>query len=241
MGLVSQVFTEENLAPLRGPLALGHTRYSTTGSSVLANAQPYVIETLHGPSPWPTTATSPTPAPCVGSCSRAASAWVSTSDSEVLTLMLAQAADGEGEAPDWPARLGRIMARVEGAFSLVVLAGEALYALRDPLGLRPLCLGELVGGQGEVVGHVVASESAAFGPIGARFVREVQPGEIIRLDDRGVAQVRPPRPRARRPSASSSTSTSPGPTPSSKGATSTWPARPSASSSPASTRPRPIW
>ncbi|MEZ4474007.1 MAG: amidophosphoribosyltransferase [bacterium] len=192
MGLVSQVFTEENLAPLQGPLALGHTRYSTTGSSVLANAQPYVIETLHGALALAHNGNVTNARALRRELLARGVGLVSTSDSEVLTLMLAQAADGEGDAPDWPARLGRIMARVEGAFSLVVLAGEALYALRDPLGLRPLCLGELVGGQGEVVGHVVASESAAFGPIGARFVREVQPGEIIRLDDQGVAQVRAP-------------------------------------------------
>ncbi|MCB9549198.1 MAG: amidophosphoribosyltransferase [Myxococcales bacterium] len=198
MGLVAQVFTEDSLAPLQGPVALGHTRYSTTGSSVLANAQPYLIETLHGPLALAHNGNVTNARALRRALLARGVGLVSTSDSEVLTLMLAEPAEGEDGVPDWPARLDRIMTRVQGAFSLVVLAGGALYALRDPLGLRPLCLGELIGGQGEVVGHIVASESAAFGTVGARFVREVAPGEILRLDADGVARLRAPE-EARRP------------------------------------------
>lgn len=192
MGLVSQVFTEESLATLRGHLAVGHTRYSTTGSSVLANAQPYLIETLHGPLALGHNGNVTNARALRRALLTRGVGLVSTSDSEVLTLMLAESAEGEGEAPDWPARIERLMTSVEGAFSLVVLVPDAVYALRDPLGLRPLCLGELVGQDGAIVGHIAASESAAFGPVGARFLREIEPGEVVRIDASGVTRVREP-------------------------------------------------
>jgi amidophosphoribosyltransferase len=112
----------------------------------------------------------------------------STSDSEVITQMLAAPADVwarpllNGAEPDrWVARLRAFMQVAEGAYSLTLMTREAIYAVRDPLGLRPLCLGELENG-----GYVVASETCALHTIGAEFRREVQPGEILRLDQQGV-------------------------------------------------------
>ncbi|OUC09701.1 amidophosphoribosyltransferase, partial [Litorilinea aerophila] len=107
-----------------------------------------------------------------------------STDSEVIIHLLA----GAG-GPDWPTRIRIMMAKAEGAYSLVILTREAIYGVRDPWGLRPLVLGELEGG------HVLASESCAFATIGARMIREIQPGEIVRLDHNGyeIMQGAPPQ------------------------------------------------
>jgi len=103
----------------------------------------------------------------------------SSSDSEVITQMLASA---PGES--WEERIASFMARARGAYSLTILTQNAVYAVRDPWGFRPLCLGSVNG-----IGHVAASESSALGPIGAKFIRELAPGEIVRLDASGVTSV----------------------------------------------------
>ncbi|MCX7669397.1 MAG: amidophosphoribosyltransferase [Anaerolineae bacterium] len=196
MGLVHQVFNEDNLRPLKGHLAIGHNRYSTTGGSHLRNAQPYLIETMHGPL-------------AVGHNGNLTNALrlrqkllergvglISSSDSEVITQMLAAPPPGgEPNGPHWEARIAAFMAVAEGAYSLVILTREAIFAVRDPWGLRPLCLGELpVNGR---PGHVVASESCALSTIGATYVREIEPGEIVRLDRDGVHVSRGAAPKAR--------------------------------------------
>jgi amidophosphoribosyltransferase len=188
MGLVSQVFNEDNLGPLTGHVGLGHNRYSTTGHSNLRNIQPFLIETLHGPL-------------AVAHNGNLTNAWMlrrdllrrgvglsSSSDSEVLTQMLAMPHEGTNEAhsADWEGRLKDFMKKAQGAYSLAVMTPDALYAARDPNGLRPLCFGELLDDDGAVVGWLVASESPALQTVGARFVREVAPGEIIRFDKDGV-------------------------------------------------------
>ncbi len=187
MGLVTHIFTEESLHPLKGHLAIGHTRYSTTGKSHPRNAQPYLIETIDGPLGVAHN----------GNLTNALSlrkqllgrgvGLSSTTDSEVITQLLAaptfSPAHADPRSPDrWVSRLSTFMVQAEGAYSLVVLTRDAVYAVRDPLGLRPLCLGKLPDG-----GHVVASESCALGTVGADFLRDVQPGEIVRLNANGVA------------------------------------------------------
>ena len=179
MGLVAQVFNEEKLRPLGGHMAIGHTRYSTTGSSKLENAQPFVVESQLGPL-------------AVGHNGNLANAGslrrelltrgvglTGTSDSEVIIQMLAG-----GEGRTWEEKLRVFMVRAQGAYCLTVLTREALFAVRDPWGLHPLCLGRL--GEG---GWVVASESCALGTIGAEFVREVEPGEILMLTEEGPRTV----------------------------------------------------
>ncbi|MGK0360118.1 MAG: amidophosphoribosyltransferase [Bradymonadia bacterium] len=192
MGLVSQVFTEDALSGLTGHIAIGHNRYSTTGTSTVDNAQPYRIDTLHGIVAVAHNGNVTNAAKLRRTLFERGVGLVSTSDSEVLTQMLAQPAPGEDGAPDWPARFERLMAQVEGAFSLVVLTPDAVYALRDPLGMRPLCLGDLPDEEGTTIGYLAASESAAFGTIGARHLREVRPGEVVRLDRHGITVVRQP-------------------------------------------------
>jgi len=193
MGLVTQVFTERDLAPLIGDLAIGHVRYSTTGTSNLTNAQPYVIHTGAGPLALAHN----------GNLTNAKALRIhlhergvglsSESDSELLTQLLA---GGEG---DWGARIEHMMRLAEGAYSLALMTVDAIYAVRDPHGFRPLYLGELAPVGAGRPGYVVASESCAFGPIGARLLREVEPGEIVRLARDGMTSRfpgLPPAPRA---------------------------------------------
>lgn len=190
MGLVSQVFTEENLRPLTGHLAIGHNRYSTTGSSHLRNAQPYLIETMHGPLGVGHNGNLTNAKRMRRRLLERGVGLISSSDSEVITQMLAAPpAAGEPTGPDWIARIRHFMEVAEGAYSLVVLTRNAVYAVRDPFGFRPLCLGELSGDAGRPAGWVVASESCALGTIGAKMLREVGPGEILRLDAAGVTSV----------------------------------------------------
>ncbi len=175
MGLVGQAFAEPDLGELVGHAALGHTRYSTTGSSRLENAQPMLVHD----------ATLGTLA--VGHNGNLINArelrtelvdggweFETSSDTEVLLKAIADA-----DGVTWDERLTRGLARLLGAWSLVFLSTDAVYAARDPLGVRPLVLGR----RGE--GWVVASETCALDTIGAAFVREIQPGEVLRIDGRG--------------------------------------------------------
>ncbi|HXV42541.1 MAG TPA: amidophosphoribosyltransferase, partial [Anaerolineae bacterium] len=183
MGLVAQVFDEENLAPLKGHLAIGQNRYSTTGSNHIRNAQPYLIETIYGPLGVGHNGNLTNALTLRRSLLERGVGLTSTSDTEVIVQMLAGPPPGRKPGPpDWEDRLAAFMAVAEGAYSLVILTRDAIFAVRDPLGLRPLCLGQFPG-QG---GYVVASESCALGTIGAKYLREMCPGEIVRLDKHGL-------------------------------------------------------
>jgi amidophosphoribosyltransferase len=180
MGLVAQVFNEEKLHHLRGrgaSAAIGHTRYSTTGSSHLRNAQPYLIETALGPLAVAHNGNLTNAPPLRQELFGRGVGLVSSSDSEVITQMLAGA-----PGITWEERIASYMEQAQGAYSLTILTREAVYAVRDPWGFRPLCLGWLNGS-----GWVVASETCALATIGATLVREVQPGEIVRLDKGGLS------------------------------------------------------
>jgi amidophosphoribosyltransferase len=179
MGLVSQVFNEETLYPLRGHMAIGHTRYSTTGSSRLRNAQPYLIETALGPLGIAHNGNLTNSPQLRRDLLQRGVGLTSSSDSEVITQLLAGAA-----GQTWEDRLRVFMIQARGAYSLAILTREAVYALRDPWGFRPLCIGKMNGD-----GWVVSSESCALGTVGAEYVREIEPGEIVRLDEGGLASV----------------------------------------------------
>lgn len=186
MGLVTQVFNEANLAPLVGTHAVAHTRYSTTGASSLHNAQPYLLHTSAGPLAVAHNGNLVNAASLRAELLARGVGLVGESDSEVMTQLLAAPAEAALGAPagSWEARLAHLLRRCEGAFSVAVLTRAAIYAVRDPRGFRPLCLGILEREGG--AGYVVASESSALGTIGARFLRDVAPGEIVRLDEHGV-------------------------------------------------------
>lgn len=174
MGLVSQVFNEENLSHLRGHLAIGHTRYSTTGSAQLRNTQPYILETLDGPLAIGHNGNLINAPQLRRELLERGVGLHTSTDSEVIIHLLAGA---RGDC--WFDRIRHLMEKAEGAYTLTILTKDAIYGVRDPWGLRPLVLGELESG------YVLASESCAFATIGAKMVREIQPGEIVRIDNDG--------------------------------------------------------
>ena len=174
LGLVSQVFDEAKLQALTGTMALGHVRYSTTGSSAWENAQPiyrserHEVALAHNGNL--------TNAVALHAELRARGvAFHSTSDSEIIAALLSTHEAGSVEDA-----LAEVMPRLEGAFSTVVMTREAVIAFRDPHGIRPLAIGRL----GDR--YCVASETCAFDIIGAELVREVEPGEMISIGPRGL-------------------------------------------------------
>jgi amidophosphoribosyltransferase len=183
MGLVSQVFDEEDLSYLPGHMAIGHTRYSTTGSSLACNAQPCQVG---GPGGL-----------AIGHNGNIVNASVLRADLEEEGVEFATSTDTEviaqllATAPgkDWQERWAYVMRRLIGGYSLVVLTPKELMAARDPMGNRPLCLGRLDGG------WVVASETCALDHLGATFIREVEPGEVVRISDAGVESLRAAEPK----------------------------------------------
>ncbi|RJK94326.1 amidophosphoribosyltransferase [Vallicoccus soli] len=190
MGLVSQVFDESHLEALRGHVAVGHCRYSTTGSSVWENAQPTFRSTATGALALGHNGnlTNTRELARLLAARREADltgevplgeAMGSTNDTDVLTGLLAA-------YPDLPVEEAarQVLPQVRGAYSLVFMDESTLYAARDPQGIRPLVLGRLERG------WVVASETAALDIVGASFVREVEPGELVAVDEHGLRSSR---------------------------------------------------
>ncbi len=170
-GLVGQVFDDAALKPLVGSLAIGHTRYSTTGVNSDRNVQPYVVETMHGPLGISHNGNIVNADQLRSKLLKRGAGLQSSSDSEVLALMLAAT-----EGATWEDRLAKIMPEWEGAFSLAILAGTKIIVTRDPWGFRPLSIGRMPTG-----GHAVASETGALQTIGCDAIREVEPGEVVVL------------------------------------------------------------
>jgi amidophosphoribosyltransferase len=179
MGLVSQVFDEVTLGELRGYIAIGHTRYSTTGSSVLCNAQPLLVDTPYGRLAVAHNGNIVNTRQLRHELESEGIHFETTNDSEVIARCIASLHRG-----DIVAAVQETMARVQGAYSVVVLTADTLIAFRDPNGLHPLCLGTLNGH-----GYVVSSETCALNVVGARFLREVEPGELVAIDAGGVRTV----------------------------------------------------
>ena len=182
MGLLGAIFTEEILSRLTGHLAVGHTRYSTTGSSVVVNAQPLLEQTTLGEFVFAHNGNLTNHEKMRAGLS-ADLTLVATSDSEVLSKMIV---DSQGVTME--ERIAEVMTRAEGAYSCVVGTDLAVYGFRDPWGVRPLCIGEFEDG-----GYVIASESCAIATVGARYVREIEPGEIVIIDAKGIRSTRTSR------------------------------------------------
>ena len=188
MGLVTNVFNERRLAPLQGYLAIGHTRYSTTGSSTWRNAQPvYRPGTLDAGAFALAHNGNLTNTP-----SLAAEAGmlpgVVASDSDLVAELLAQAMITQGarsDGRDLETALVKVLPDLEGAFSFVLMDEGHVIGVRDPNGFRPLCLGKLD------TGWVLASETPALDVIGAHFVRELDPGEMVVVDANGIRSLHP--------------------------------------------------
>lgn len=175
LGLVSQAFDESDIEALPGFAAIGHTRYSTAGSTLECNAGPMFVETDLGPIAIAHNGNLTNAVQLREELEAQGEHFITTTDSEVLARVIARA-PGETIVD----RIRAAMPRMVGAFSLAVLTTDAVYAVRDELGVRPLCIGERDGGS------VIASESCALMTIGARYVREVEPGEIVKISGSGA-------------------------------------------------------
>ncbi|CAH1643725.1 unnamed protein product [Spodoptera littoralis] len=216
MGLVNNIFNDEAMKKLKGNLGIGHTRYSTSAASEEVNCQPFVVHTAHG-------ALAVAHNGELVNCSSlrkmvlGRGVGLSThSDSELITQALClNPPEGETNGPDWPARINHLMRLAPLSYSLVIMLKDKIYAVRDPYGNRPLCLGKILplgssyvykqssaqhaavlmngcaknGVDDRAEGWVVSSESCGFLSIGARYVREVLPGEIIEMSRHGIRTV----------------------------------------------------
>ena len=182
MGLVSQAFHESDLDRLEGHIAIGHTRYSTTGSTQIQNAQPILARNVSGEGESELALAHNGNVINAQNLRRELSEWgctfVASSDTEVIAQLLANA-----PGADWPEKISYMMRRLQGAYSLTVLTKDSLMGIRDPRGVRPMCIGKLSDG------WVIASESCALDHLGAQYLREVEPGETVIVDERGLTSI----------------------------------------------------
>ncbi|MDI6906083.1 MAG: amidophosphoribosyltransferase [Thermoanaerobacterales bacterium] len=175
MGLVPEVFAGRTLDELKGDLAIGHVRYSTTGASHPINAQPLVFRYAKGQIGLAHNGNLTNAAELRRQLSAMGAVFQTTTDSEILVNLIARYSQSTLEEA-----LMKAMIDVRGAYSLVLITENRILAVRDPLGFRPLCLGKLG------PAYVVASESCALDTVGAEFIRDVEPGEIVVLDEHGT-------------------------------------------------------
>lgn len=189
MGLVSDQFSEAHMAELTGPMAMGHTRYSTAGSSTIENAQPALVRFKGGHIALAHNGNLTNATEIRAELEEEGSIFSSTMDSEVVVHRLAKS---RAERPE--EKLAEALEGVEGAYSLLVMIGDTLVAARDPFGWRPLVLGRLGGA------YVFASETCALDIVGATVEREVKPGEIIAVSPDGTLRTleRPAAPKLHR-------------------------------------------
>ena len=190
MGLVGQVFDKSILRSLPGHLAIGHVRYSTTGSTNLKNAQPLVVDCARGQIAIGHNGNLTNAARLRGELEDQGSIFQTTVDSEIILHLLARPND-----QDRVHSLEAVMRKIQGAYSLVIMGEDELIGVRDPFGFRPLVLGKLTapkeGGSDGSTAWVLASETCALDLIQAEYVRDIAPGEIIVINKDGVRSVNP--------------------------------------------------
>lgn len=178
MGLIAQVFNEDNLRSLEGHIAIGHTRYSTADSSRRLSAQPLLVESALGPIALAHNGNLVNTEDLRQELFARGFGLTSYCDTEVM-LQVMTGAPGD----TWLERIRHMMGKALGAYSLTILTRDTLYAVRDPWGFRPLCMGRLNGG------WVVASETCALQTVGAQEIEEIQAGQIVVINDQGVQRV----------------------------------------------------
>lgn len=193
LGLVADVFDAEIIRRLRGSIAIGHNRYSTSGENHLKNVQPIVVEYAQGPMAVAHNGNLVNAQVLREELEASGSIFQSTSDTEVVIHLIATSKE-----KSLMARLVEALSRVRGAYSLIFLTLDRMIAVRDPLGFRPLVIGRLSSGGG-TPGYVVASETCALDLITADYVREIEPGEIVTFGPDGMESLKPfpPGPRAK--------------------------------------------
>ncbi|MFC2005944.1 amidophosphoribosyltransferase [Chloroflexota bacterium] len=175
MGLVSQVFNEDSLSQLAGDIAIGHNRYSTRGSSRISNSQPIMVSKDSNAIAIAHNGNIVNAEHLYEELSAQGYTFRSSTDSEVVANLIISSSER-----DWVSKIRYAMHRLQGAYSLTIMTNHHLFGVRDPFGVRPLCLGAINGG------WVLASESCALDHIGADFIREIEPGEIVSISASGV-------------------------------------------------------
>ena len=175
MGLVSQVFTEDSLRQLGGHMAIGHNRYSTRGSSRVINAQPLLVGKGSNTIAVAHNGNIVNAEHLYQELSDLGYTFRTSTDTEVIANLILSSPE-----KDWVNKIRYAMHRLQGSYSLTILTNNTLFGVRDPFGVRPLCLGTVNGG------WVIASESCALDHIGANFIREIEPGEIVSVTKNGI-------------------------------------------------------
>ena len=182
MGLVADIFTEDVLSRIRGTLAIGHTRYSTAGDSSLLNAQPIMVQSNKGATALAHNGNLVNAMEIRSRLEAQGSIFQTNSDTEVIVHLIALSREHT-----LPEAMADALRRVEGAFSLVMISADRVFAARDPRGFRPLAMGRIPAAPGLKQDTVVfASETCAFDLIGATYEREVKPGELIVVGPEGI-------------------------------------------------------
>jgi len=182
MGLVADIFTEEVLSQLHGTLAIGHTRYSTAGDSALLNAQPILVQSNKGRVALAHNGNLVNAPEIRARLETQGSIFQTNSDTEVIVHLIALSKEHT-----LPEAMADALRRVEGAFSLVMISSDRIFAARDPRGFRPLAMGRISQQEGQKQDTIVfASETCAFDLIGATYEREVKPGELVVVGPEGI-------------------------------------------------------
>ncbi|MBN1406115.1 MAG: amidophosphoribosyltransferase [Candidatus Omnitrophica bacterium] len=180
MGLVSDVFDEKSIQSLRGELAVGHVRYSTTGSSTIKNMQPFLVSHKKGNIAIAHNGNLTNTTRLKNMMEERGSIFQSTMDSEIIVHLLAKS-----DKKDKKQKLTEALSQLEGAYSVVLMLDDVLVGARDPHGFRPLCLGKLDGA------YVLSSETCALDIIGAKYIRDIEPGEIVLIHKDSIESIKP--------------------------------------------------
>jgi amidophosphoribosyltransferase len=187
MGEVEEIFTPGVLATLPGSSAIGHTRYSTAGDKALLNAQPIMIDCNKGKIALGHNGNLTNAAEWRRKLEHRGSIFQTNSDTEVIVHLIARS-----QARNLSGAIGDALNQVEGAYSLLILSADELYAIRDPRGFRPLALGKIPSPDGNEASDtwLVASETCAFDLMNAQYVRDIEPGEMLRISRSGIESIR---------------------------------------------------
>ena len=177
MGLVNEVFKEKTLEPLKGNIGVGHVRYSTTGESTIDNAQPLVLNYIKGTLVLAHNGNLVNTEELREELSMGGAIFRTTIDSEVIAYLIARARVGTASVEE---AIVKTAGKIKGAYGLVIASPRKLIGVRDPFGLKPLCIGK------KDDAYIITSESCALTSIGAEFVRDVRPGEIVTITPDGI-------------------------------------------------------
>jgi amidophosphoribosyltransferase len=180
MGLVGDVFNEERIKSLRGHLAIGHNRYSTTGASILKNIQPFMVNYRGLPLAVAHNGNFTNTESLHRELEESGSIFQTTMDSEIVIHLLAKS-----NSKDYKENVLKALTKIEGAYSLILMMADSLIGARDTYGWRPLCLGKID------ASFVLASETCALDLVGAKYLREIEPGEIVFINKKGIESIKP--------------------------------------------------